>query len=133
MLKRPVEEHPFGLEVKEGEGWLLVGSIGLMAIDWRSRKAEIGIMIGDKRYWNKGYGTEAMRLILQHGFETLNLHRLYLRVFSDNSRAVRAYEKAGFVLEARMRETNFDNGRYRDDLMMSMLRPEWDAAKGATK
>jgi RimJ/RimL family protein N-acetyltransferase len=104
-----------------------------MAIDWRSRKAEIGIMIGDKRYWNKGYGTEAMRLILQHGFETLNLHRLYLRVFSDNSRAVRTYEKAGFVLEARMRETNFDNGRYRDDLMMSMLRPEWDAAKGATK
>lgn len=133
MLKKPIEEHPFAMEIRDGEKWVLAGSVGLMHIDWISRKAEIGIMIGEKRYWNKGYGTEAMRLILQHGFETLNLHRLYLRVFSDNLGAIRAYEKAGFVHEARMREAHFADGEYKDDLMMSLLRPEWDAAKGKAK
>lgn len=133
MLKKPVEEHPFALEIRDGDIWVLAGSIGLMRIDWISRKAEIGIMIGEKRFWNKGYGTEAMLLIMQHGFETLNLHRLYLRVFSDNPGAIRAYEKAGFVLEARMRESHFADGNYKDDLMMSVLRGEWNAAKGKKK
>lgn len=127
MLKSPVEEHPFALEIKNGKNWLLIGSCGLFDIDWRSRKAEIGIMIGDKRQWNKGYGTETMRLILKHGFETLNLHRLYLKVFSTNPGAIRAYEKAGFVLEARLREAHFADGRYHDDLIMSVLRSEWDS------
>jgi RimJ/RimL family protein N-acetyltransferase len=129
MLKSPIDEHPFAMEIREGETWTLAGSVGLMHIDWISRKAEIGIMIGEKRFWNKGYGTEAMRLILKHGFETLNLHRLYLRVFSDNPGAIRAYEKAGFVLEARMREAHFAEGQYKDDLMMSVLRSEWLASK----
>lgn len=133
MLKLPIEEHPFAMEILDREKWVLAGSIGLMHIDWRSRKAEIGIMIGEKRFWNKGYGTEAMRLIMQHGFETLNLHRLYLRVFSDNPGAIRAYEKAGFVHEARMRETHFADGKYIDDLMMSMLRLEWNSAKRTSK
>ena len=128
MLKRPIEEHPFALEIKDGGKWLLIGSCGLFDIDWRSRKAEIGIMIGDKRQWNKGYGTETMRLILKHGFETLNLHRLYLKVYSTNLRAIRAYEKAGFVLEARLREAHFGDGKYNDDLIMSVLRSEWNAA-----
>jgi RimJ/RimL family protein N-acetyltransferase len=129
MLKSPIEEHPFAMDIREGEAWILAGSVGLMHIDWISRKAEIGIMIGEKRFWNKGYGTEAMRLILKHGFETLNMHRLYLRVFSDNPGAIRAYEKAGFVLEARMREAHFADGQYKDDLMMSILRSEWQAGK----
>jgi RimJ/RimL family protein N-acetyltransferase len=57
------------------------------------------------------------------------MHRLYLRVFSDNPGAIRAYEKAGFVLEARMREAHFADGQYKDDLMMSILRSEWQAGK----
>lgn len=132
MLKRPTEEHPFGLEAKLDGGWQLIGSCGLFDVNWRSRKAEIGIMIGRKDLWSKGYGSEAMRLIMKHGFETLNLHRLYLKVYATNPRAIRAYEKVGFVLEGRLREATFDNGVYSDDLIMSVLRPEWDAMKSTT-
>jgi RimJ/RimL family protein N-acetyltransferase len=129
MLKRPIEEHPFALEIQQDKKWTLIGSCGIFDIDWISRRAEIGIMIGVKSQWNKGYGTETMRLILKHGFETLNLHRLFLRVFDTNPRAIRAYEKAGFVLEARLREAHFADGRYHDDLIMSVLRLEWEATQ----
>jgi RimJ/RimL family protein N-acetyltransferase len=131
MLKRPPDEQPFAVDRKQGRSWQLLGTCGLFDIDWISRKAEIGIMIGDKRQWNKGYGTEAMRLILKHGFETLNMHRLYLRVFADNPNAIRTYEKAGFVLDGRLRQAHFADGVYKDDLLMSVLRPEWDAAQVA--
>jgi len=131
-LKRPIEEHPFALEIQQDKKWALIGSCGIFDIDWISRKAEIGIMIGDKRQWNKGYGTDTMRLILKHGFETLNLHRLYLKVYDTNPGAIRAYEKAGFVLEARLREAHFADGEYHDDLIMSVLRSEWDAIEKST-
>jgi RimJ/RimL family protein N-acetyltransferase len=127
MLGRPPEAQPFAIEVRKGRGWLLIGSCGFHDIDWRSRKAEIGIMIGDRHQWNKGLGTEAMELLLKHGFETLNMHRLYLKVFETNPGAIRSYEKAGFVLEAHLREAHYTDGRYIDDLLMSMLRSEWDA------
>ena len=126
MLKRPVEEQPLAIEIKQKDDWLLIGTTGLFDIAWRSRKAEIGIMIGEKSFWNQGYGTEAMLLMLQHGFETLNLHRIYLKVYSTNPRAIRAYEKVGFVHEARLREAHYDSGIYTDDLIMSVLRHEWD-------
>lgn len=129
MLALPVESHPFAIELKKGSKWLLIGSCGFHDIDWRSRKAEVGIMIGDKRHWNKGLGTEAMELLLQHGFETLNLHRIYLKVFDNNPRAIRSYEKAGFVVDGRLRETHFREGGYIDDLLMSVLRFEWNARK----
>jgi RimJ/RimL family protein N-acetyltransferase len=90
-------------------------------------------MIGDKRHWNKGLGTEAMQLLLKHGFETLNLHRIYLRVFANNPRAIRSYEKAGFVVDGRLREAHFADGVYIDDLLMSVLRPEWQARNQSKK
>jgi RimJ/RimL family protein N-acetyltransferase len=85
----------------------------------------LGIFIGDKRYWNKGYGTEVMRLLLRHGFSTLNLNRVFLRVFETNPRAIRSYEKAGFVFEGRMRQAEFIDGKYCDVILMSVLRSEW--------
>jgi RimJ/RimL family protein N-acetyltransferase len=66
-----------------------------------------------------------MRLLLQHGFDTLNLNRVYLRVYANNVRATRCYEKAGFVLEGRMRKAHYQNGEYFDILLMSILRSEW--------
>jgi RimJ/RimL family protein N-acetyltransferase len=129
MLERPEEAHVLIIEAKKRANWLMIGSCGLMNIDWKARNAEIGIMIGDKSYWNKGYGTEAMQLILRHGFETLNLHRLDLRVYEDNPRAIRAYEKAGFVHEGRLREGEYSEGHYMDVLLMSVLRTEWQQAQ----
>lgn len=132
MRKRPKEEQPLTIEVREGEGaWRPIGNCGLFNIDWKNRSAEIGIMIGEKDVWNRGYGTRAMRMLLQHGFETLNLHRLFLRVFEPNRRAIRAYETAGFVHEGRQREAEYKGGRYMDVLFMSVLKWEWEAAKNS--
>jgi RimJ/RimL family protein N-acetyltransferase len=104
----------------------LIGNCGVFGIELTHRSAELGIMIGDKSEWNKGYGAEAMTLLLRHCFETLNLNRAFLRVYEDNIRAVRSYEKAGFILEGRQRQAVYKNGKYEDVLFMSVLRSEWD-------
>jgi diamine N-acetyltransferase len=125
MLKNPVEERPLCIEAKQEDGWQMIGNSGFFGIDWRNRSAELGIFIGDKSFWNQGYGTEVMRLLLRYGFSTLNLHRIFLRVFEDNPRAIRTYEKAGFVHEGRLRQGEFHDGQFHDVLVMSVLRPEW--------
>jgi diamine N-acetyltransferase len=131
MLTHPVHERVMGIEVKENvengsvDSWKLIGTCAFFHIDWRLQSAEFGIMIGDKQYWNKGYGTEAVRLLVQHGFDTLNLNRIFLHVFETNPRAIRAYEKAGFILEVRQRQAEFMDGRYIDVLLMSILKSEY--------
>lgn len=85
----------------------------------------IDIFIAEKQYWNQGYGSEAVRMLLKHGFDTLNLNRIFLRVFEDNPRAIRAYEKVGFVHEGRLRKAKYRDGQYLDILLMSVLREEW--------
>jgi RimJ/RimL family protein N-acetyltransferase len=130
LANRPAEERPLALDVRLPDGlWKHVGSVGLHQIEWTNRCAEFGIVIGDKTFWNNGYGAEATRLTLQHGFETLNLNRIYLYVFETNPRAIHIYEKIGFVNEGRLRQAIYRNGRYLDALLMSMLRFEWDAKK----
>ena len=125
MKTGPLEEHPLGIEVQTPEGWELVGNLSLMKIDWRSRLAEVGIFIGEKRYWNQGYGRDAMVLMLRHAFYNLGLNRVFLRVFETNSRAVHSYEKAGFVQEGRMRQAYYQEGKFIDVLLMSVLHSEW--------
>lgn len=125
MLKRPAEEQPLVIEVLNEGAWEMIGNIGLHNIDYRCRSAEVGIFIGEKALWNRGYGTKAMRLLLKHGFETLNLNRIMLDVFEDNHGAIRTYEKSGFTLEGRKRQAVFKNGSYYDILIMSILRSEW--------
>ena len=121
------DEKPLAIEVKQGRGWRLIGNCGFFNLEWANRSTEFGIFIGDKSVWDKGYGTEAVRLLVRHGFETLNLHRIYLRVYSTNPRGKRAYEKAGFVLEGTMREAVYRRGSYADVNIMSVLRSDWDA------
>jgi diamine N-acetyltransferase len=125
MYKLPPAVHPMMIEVRLQDKWLPVGDCSFNTIDYQSRSGEIGIFIGQKDLWNQGYGTEAMCLLLKHGFNTLNLHRIFLRVFETNKRAIRSYDKAGFVIEGRMREAVYRNGNYEDVLLMSVLRPEW--------
>jgi RimJ/RimL family protein N-acetyltransferase len=125
MLKNPIDERPLVIEVMEDDEWRMIGNSGYHNLEWRNRNAELGIFIGDKTYWDQGYGTEVVKLLLRHGFSTLNLHRIYLRVFEDNPRAIRSYEKAGFVHEGRLRQDEFHDGQFHDVLFMSVLRPEW--------
>jgi diamine N-acetyltransferase len=125
MIKRPAVEHPLTIEVREGDAWMMIGNCGFHNIDWRCHSAEVGIFIGDKHYWNRGYGTEAMCLLLQHGFNTLNLNRIALEVYRANPRAIRSYEKAGFIHEGCKRQGIYKDGQYIDILLMSVLRSEW--------
>jgi diamine N-acetyltransferase len=125
MLKQHREEQPFAIEIRESDDWRLVGNCGFFDIHWSARSAEVGIFIGDKSCWNKGYGTEVVRLLLRLGFETLNLNRIFLRVDEANRGGIRAYEKAGFIHEGRFRQGTFQDGEYRDMLFMSVLRSEW--------
>lgn len=127
MLKRPPEEQSLCIEVKAGKGWKLIGNCGYFNLESRVRSAELGILIGEKDHWGKGFGAEAIQLLLKFGFETLNLNRMYLRVYENNPRAQRTYEKAGFLLEGRQRQAFYADGRYYDVLMMSVLRDEWQA------
>jgi len=135
MLKLPTNEQPFGIEIREtepegsNEQWRLIGNCSFMGFDQAARSAEVGLFIGDKSCWNKGYGTEVMQLLLGLGFGTLNLNRIYLRVDELNKGGIRAYEKAGFVHEGRFRQGTFKNGEYGDMLLMSVLRTEWDSKK----
>jgi RimJ/RimL family protein N-acetyltransferase len=130
LSKRDAAEKPLCIEIKEGGGWRPIGNMSFFNLEWTNRCAEVGIFIGDKSLWNQGYGTESMRLLLQHGFETLNLHRIYLRVYSTNPRARRSYEKVGFVLEGTLREAVYRHGKYADIHVMSVLRSKWSAAEG---
>lgn len=130
LLQKPRQERPLAIEIQpdpELDEWVFVGNWGLINIDWEARSAEVGIHIGEKKYWNQGFGTRAMRLVCKHSFDDLNLHRLWLRVYQRNQRAIKAYQKAGFQEEGRFRQARFLDGEYVDVLIMSVLAPEWRA------
>lgn len=117
------------IETPDGE---YLGATGLMRIDLRNRHAEFGIAIGQPENWGRGLGSEATLLILRHGFEEMNLHRIYLRVFDYNERAQKAYKKFGFVEEGRMRQAHFRHGSWHDVLFMGILAEEFFAKHGRT-
>jgi RimJ/RimL family protein N-acetyltransferase len=103
----------------------LIGDIGLDGVLWNHGDAFVGIGIGEREFWGKGYGTEAMRLILRYAFSELNLWRVSLDVFEYNPRAIRSYEKVGFIHEGRMRQALNRAGRRWDLIFMGITRPEW--------
>jgi RimJ/RimL family protein N-acetyltransferase len=109
----------------------LIGSCAFSQLDADNGSALFHITIGEKDLWGRGYGTEATRLMLDHAFSTMGLHRVSLAVFSFNERAIRSYEKVGFVVEGRAREAIFRDGRFWDEISMSMLATEWRALQAA--
>lgn len=121
-------EMPLVIEIRQpdGDDWIPIGNLAFMDINPFNRSAEIGIMIGEKQYWDQGYGTEAMRRMCQYGFEQLNLHRIFLRVFEGNERGKRAYQKVGFVYEGTMREARYQHGRYWGVDFMSIIKSDWE-------
>jgi diamine N-acetyltransferase len=97
---------------------LHIGNAYLRDIDRVARRAELHIFIGDREQRGRGYGYEAIRLLCEHAFSVLRLHRLYLFVLDRNAAAIRTYEKCGFVLEGRLRDHAFKDGRFHDVLVM---------------
>lgn len=107
------------------DGDKLIGELGLDVVDWSGRDAFVGLGIGETEYWSKGYGTEAMNILLRFAFSEINLRRMTLTVFEYNPRAIRSYEKAGFQHEGRLRQVLNKEGKRWDMLYMGILREEW--------
>jgi RimJ/RimL family protein N-acetyltransferase len=117
------DAHFFGVRTLADDA--LIGEMGLEVINWSGRDAFLGLSIGERENWGKGYGTEMMRLVLQFAFLEVNLRRVTLTVFEYNPRAIRTYEKTGFRHEGRMRKSLHKEDRRWDMLVMGILREEW--------
>jgi RimJ/RimL family protein N-acetyltransferase len=115
----------FVIEAIEGDLSKPIGSTGLDNISARDHNATFGIAIGDKDYWSKGCGTEAARLLVNYGFEQLNLHRINSSAIAFNERSVRMHKSVGFKEEGRRRECIFKNGKLQDEVTFGILREEW--------
>ena len=102
-----------------------IGNCGIYNIDRGNDHAEIGILLGEKDYWNRGLGTEAVQLITDFGFTVLSLHSIDLRLKSFNDRARRAYEKVGYQVTGRVRDFYKVDGEYFDEIIMDILREEF--------
>jgi RimJ/RimL family protein N-acetyltransferase len=118
------ENHYFTIRALDDNR--LLGDVGLDVVNgWMGRTAFVGIGIGERAYWGKGYGTDAMKVALRFAFTEINLERVTLNVFEYNPRAIRSYEKAGFKHEGRMRGALLKDGRRWDMIYMGILREEW--------
>ena len=104
----------------------LIGNCGIHNINWKNRVGEVGIVIGEKEYQNRGYGTEVMELLLEYGFNTVNLNRIELYVYDYNVSAIKSYKKVGFIEEGRKRQFMWNKGKFHDAIMMSILAEEWN-------
>jgi RimJ/RimL family protein N-acetyltransferase len=120
-------ERRWAIETLAGE---YLGGISLMTIDWINRSAQVGLVIGSKVNWGKGFGTDAMRVVLRFGFDKMNLHRVWLNVYEFNVRGIKSYEKSGFKREGILRDYRFLDGRYHDSVLMGILEGDYrEAAK----
>lgn len=104
----------------------MIGTVGLENISSSNRTATLGVFIGDKDYLSKGYGTEAIRLLLDYGFNYLNLHSINLTLMAFNERALKCYEKCGFKQTGKIRDHRFINGKFYDAICMDILEDEFN-------
>ena len=112
------------IETSEGRP---IGNVGLHAIDETHGRATLGIALGERELWGRGYGREAVRQALRYGFEELGLRRVDLNVDEDNVRAIRCYQGCGFTKEGLLRGHRLRRGRPVNALVMSILREEFEA------
>ena len=103
----------------------IIGRCSLFNIDHFARTCELGMGIGESEHWNKGYGREALGLLLDYAFRLRNLRRMWLTTPSNNERALRCYRACGFQEEGRLRAHMWSNGEYVDSVCMGILRSEW--------
>ncbi|MDP9222942.1 MAG: GNAT family N-acetyltransferase, partial [Actinomycetota bacterium] len=103
----------------------LIGMISLFRVDTTARTSELGIVIGERAYWGKGYGRDAIRTVVDYAFRHRNFQRVWLTVTENNGRAVNAYKRCGFIEEGRLRHHVWSDGEHRDLVCMGVLREEW--------
>ena len=123
FLEKLSKDHNYS--IIDNETNELIGSCGFVEVDHLNQISETGIFIGNKNYWNKGYGTEAMVLLLDYGFKALNLHNVMLKVYSFNERAIKSYEKVGFKIIGKRREALRRGNKTFDIIYMDILNKEF--------
>jgi RimJ/RimL family protein N-acetyltransferase len=128
---RVVGPDALAMAVHERSTERLIGTCAFSQLDGDNGSALFHITIGESDAWGRGYGTEATRLMVDHAFGTLGLHRIALFVFEFNERAIRAYRRVGFIVEGRSRESVWRDGRWWDELAMSVLESDWRRAREA--
>jgi RimJ/RimL family protein N-acetyltransferase len=133
FYSRLLSDESLAYAIHEAESDRLIGLTTFSALDVDNGSMLFHITIGEHDAWGKGYGTEATELMLAHAFDRLGLHRVGLSVFAFNERARRAYEKAGFRLEGRLRSAIARDGRWWDELQMGILREEWAERREAVE
>ena len=122
-MTKDQQQHQFAIvDLKTDR---LIGGCGLRGVDTTNGKADFGIFIGDKSFWNRGFGTEATMLILDYGFNILHLRNIILGVFSFNERAIACYRKCGFKLIGRRRKAKKMAGKVYDEVLMDILSEEY--------
>jgi len=129
LAERANTDVHFVIVAIDDDNEVSIGSIGFSGFNNKDHTATFGIAVGDKQYWNKGYGTEAARLIIDYGFGELNLHRINSNVYEFNERSWRMHLRVGFTEEGRQRELIYRKGRYWNLVMLGILKEEWEATK----
>ncbi len=102
-----------------------IGNVALENIDTMNQSAEFAIIIGNKDHWGKGVGKEAMKLIVEHGFKELNLHRIYCGTQDDNAGMKKLALAHGFTEEGRLRDAMYKGGGFKDIILFGLLRKDW--------
>ena len=128
---RVVGPDALAMAVHERTTGRLIGTCAFSQLDGDNGSALYHITIGESDAWGRGFGTEATRLMVDHAFGALSLHRIALFVFEFNERAVRSYRRCGFVIEGRSRESIWRDGRWWDELAMSVLESDWRRLRDA--
>ena len=123
----------YAFAIEEIASGNFLGHASLNNVSKINRKASVSIAIYDEKNRGKGFGTDALRVLLEIGFSYLNLHRIGLNVFNTNPRAHTVYEKVGFKRVGEHRHTDFVNGRYVNDIVMDILEDEWRALNKDTE
>ncbi|MCK4649500.1 GNAT family N-acetyltransferase [bacterium] len=127
MISDIMKEQSHIFNIIELENDTLIGRCLLFGIDHVNRNAMLGIVIGEKEYWDKGYGQEATKLLLDYGFNLLNLNSIMLGTFSFNKRALICYKKVGFKEIGRRREARIIGGKKFDIVLMDILAEEFES------
>ena len=111
-------------EIRDKKNNKLIGHCGLYYISWVHRHAEFGIYIGDDNFRNGGYGSDALRILIKYGFNDLNLNKIWCEVYSNNT-ALEVYKYLGFKHEGTSRQHYYNEGKYWDSHILSMLKSEF--------
>lgn len=118
----------YNFAIEDLETGKYIGGCGINKINWLNRSVIIGIFIGDKDYWGRGYGTDAVKVLVKFIFEQMNINKIKLNVFSFNKRAIRCYEKCGFQVEGVFKQELFRDGQYHDEYAMALFFEDWKKA-----